>query len=265
MANELKYKSFDDLPERIVFTPEQVESGELAAYLEKLQELKPETVELVASDSEPQAGWGVAVIQVSKTQDVKTDEGVKKMRVPTRVLIWPVPTLAALLADAQGSTFVTAAVNKEIAHQIARPFRDTDANADDAKREAPASIIDFATRRANESVFKVFNELASAAIAALKDSPAGKHPFIKRLAKPMFREVLESAAAANAMAPDLENLGLWDKALDMLITYAEAKDLSSQIFHDWKARRTETTTFELGAIDLAGLEMDLGSDDDSAD
>lgn len=252
---ELKYKSFDDMPSRQVFSPEEIEAGDLTQYMNKLSELQPETVDTVASSADVPAGWGVAVIQIAETRDMENEDGsTSKKRVPTRVIVWPVPTLAALQADAQGMQFVMGAVQKEMAHQIARPFRSSDLSVEEAMREAPANIGDFATRRAAESQFKVFNELAGGAIAMLKET-AGNHPFVKRLSKPMLREVLESSGAANAMAADLEKIGLWDKTLDVLINFAEKQELSSQVFHDWKAKRHEVETLDLGAIDLGGLNL----------
>ena len=128
MSTELKYKSFDDMPSRAMFSPEEIAAGDLGAFLTKLQELAPDTVETVASESETPEGWGVGVIQIAETRDISEtdDKGVvtvSKKRVPTRVIVWPVPTIAVLQTDPQGLQFVMAAVHKEMAHQIARPFR----------------------------------------------------------------------------------------------------------------------------------------------
>lgn len=262
-ANELKYKSFDDMPPRVMFGPEEIENGTLGTYMEKLQELKPENVELIVSDAETPEGWGVAVVTVAETKPVTDEAGtVTRQRIPTRVIVWPMPTVEVLTSDAQGFMFIAAAVQKEMAHQLARPFRDSSVAADDAKREAPLSIADYATRRAAESQFKVYNELATAAINMVKDA-APNHPFAKRLTKPMLREVLESAAAARAMAPDLEEAKLWDSILVVLAKFAEKQEMSSQIFLDWAAKRHNVETLNLGAIDLSALVM--GGDDDEGD
>jgi len=269
MSNELKYKKFEDMPSRAVFSPDEIANGDLVQFMTKLNELAPDTVETIASAEEPAEGWGVAVIQIAETRDIEevNDKGIvtkSKKRVPTRVVIWPVPTIAALQSDPQGLSFVTAAVQKEMAHQIARPFRSSDLSAEEAMREAPASIADFATRRAAESQFKVFNELASAAMAMLKEA-AGKHPFIKRISKVMLREVLESSASAKAMAPDLETLGLWDTTLDTMIQFAEQAEMSSQVFHDWKEKRHNVETIDIGTINLDGLALTVASDDEDDD
>lgn len=253
--SDLKYKSFDDMPARMVFSPEEITNGTLSAYMEKAQELAPDSIEVIASDAEQPDGWGVMVSTVSETRDVTDESGtVTKKRIAFRQLVWPVPTIEALMSDPQGIAFVTGAVQKEMAHQIARPFRDATTPAAEAMREAPATIQDYATRRAAESQFKVFNEMAASAIAMLKEV-AGNHPFIKRLSKAMLREVLESAGASKAMAPDLEEAGLWDKTLDTLIQTAEGAEMSSQVFHDWKAKRHEVETLDLGTIDLGALKL----------
>lgn len=275
MPNELKYKKFEDMPSRQMFSPEEIANGDLQQFMEKLNELQPETVETVASSNDVPEGWGVGVIQIAETRDVEetdSDTGIvtkSKKRIPTRVIVWPVPTIAVLQTDAQGMAFVMAAVQKEMAHQIARPFRSSELSAEEAMREAPTSIVDFATRRAAESQFKVFNDLAAAAISMLKEA-AGKHPFVKRISKPQLREVLESAASAKAMAPDLEELGLWDQTLDVLIGFAEKAELSSQVFHDWKAKRHNVETLDIGTIDLDGLKLaevktETQADGDSAE
>ncbi len=271
MTTELKYKSFDDMPSRAVFSPEEIESGELGAFLTKLQELAPDTIETIASEAETPEGWGVAVIQIAETRDVKDIgedgkelETTSKKRIPTRVIVWPVPTIAALQTDPQGMSFVMAAVQKEMAHQIARPFRSSELSAAEAMREAPASIADFATRRAAESQFKVFNELAGAVITMLKEATKDD-PFIKRLGKPMLREVLESAGAAKAMAAHLEEQGLWDQTLDIMIQFAEKAEMSSQVFHDWKAKRHNVETLQLGSIDLSTLALPVAKPEGEAE
>jgi hypothetical protein len=204
------------------------------------------------------------------TSDMRVMIAVLTARVPgaqskvAAIVITPAPTLASILADEAGKSWLAKIVDKELNHVAVRPLRNPKEgeSLDDLAEQMPTTLAGYVTTTREGGILDTFNELARGIIETFAKQVK---PWEKaRLTKPELRAAMSSRAYASEYYPLLEDRGQSKKGDDLpsffvlALTYgkqvAAVKGLDPAIFDKWLATRNEAT-----------LTTKAEGDDDDAD
>lgn len=207
------------------------------------------------------------LVHVLKTRTAKRkDAAGNEIETPGAVqaiVVTPVPTIEALLADSQGKAWLETKINTALVKAAMDPLRGAD-NYAVASKDMPLTLAEFTTQdRTSSSVTETFEKLYKGIMAAFASkSPAWARVMRK---KDEFKKSLESAAYALAVYPQLEDRG--DKpsyfvmALQFGIIEAKKAGLDPTFFEtclesrDEKAIAEDISTAEDEDFDLSDLAL----------
>lgn len=240
----------DDMDSRRMFkSPEDA-----AAYLNKLDEDIPGfgTNNFVLRGITPNTDTGALDFDPKFYDDLsRVMVSVLTNRVkggPTKVnaiVVTPVPTIEAILADEAAMQWLTKIIDKELNHVAVRGLRDPKdgLTIDEITDAMPVTLADFITSsRGDGGALDVFNELAKGIIDAIaKQNKAWSK---MRLTKGELRSAMASRAYAAEYYPTLEDRGegkesLFVMALQFGKKVAVAKGMDPAIFDRWLSTRDE--------------------------
>jgi hypothetical protein len=243
----------EDLPARRYFSPEEIANGDAGVFLEGLDGAATAAgIPIVKFASDLPAGYGLTIAAVQET----VTKGEEKTRVTRGFAVWPMPSLALLLNDATGQAFVTDCVNRELGTQIVLPLRGKKseelASAEaDFLSEMPVELADFVEVSKREGLLKSYNELAQAALKALKE-----HKVFKNLSAPLLRDCLSNAKFAESHYEAVEKKGFFVTVIESMKKQATAKNLSTAIFDKWLAERNNAEAISVDDLDGIDLTFD---------
>lgn len=183
-------------------------------------------------------GEGVAVMVAVLTQ---RGDGPNQSTVKA-IVIAPIPTFEAILANPGGNAWAKRILEKELNHVSVRQLRKAE-NVADAVDSMPKTLEDYITSdRGAGGILQAYEDLWR----PIKNN-MGKLSRSWRLAnlsKKELRRALESAAYALEYYPTLEETkqgSLFVFALNGLIVTAKKQGLDPTIFERWLANRDEAT------------------------
>jgi hypothetical protein len=180
------------------------------------------------------------------------------------IVVAPVPTLDALLANDGGRAWVQKIIHKELNHVAVRALREAE-DVSTVIDQMPTTLDGYIAsgREGGAGILESFNELYKPVNAVL----SAKVPVWAkaRLIKSELKKCMESRGYALEFYPALEDRGegkdsLFLTALDIAIKAAERKGLDATIFERWKATRN-AKTYTTG--DDADEDFDVDSLTDS--
>jgi hypothetical protein len=192
----------------------------------------------------------------------KAKEGVKC------IYIAPVPTLAALLADAAGTDWVQRIIHKELSHVAVRALREAE-DISTVVDQMPTTRDAFisSAREGGGGIMEAFNDLYKQISATMGSRVAVWAKF--KLTKQELKRAFESKGYAEEFYPALQNRGegkpsLFVVALELAKLAAGKKGLDATIFQRWLDTR-DSKAFNAAEgeddFDLEGMTESLMSDD----
>lgn len=188
----------------------------------------------------------------------RTINGKREPTTIKAIVVTPVPTLAALMADDVGSAWVQKVIDKELNHVAVRPLRDAE-NLETAIAMVPTTRDQFITSsRDAGGIMDSFNELYK----TINDKMGGGAPIWAkaRLIKAELKKAMESAAYALEYYPALEDRGEKESLFVLAIKFGQAlckhKGLDSAIFDKWLATRDQQTLKATEDDDSEDLSLD---------
>lgn len=194
----------------------------------------------------------------------RTDGGPSKMKA---IVIMPVPTLDAIIADKQGREWLDARVETEINRAAVRLLRDgkdttPDLSSEELRDQLPKTLEDYVTSSTGgtSAALEAFENFWRPIKKALGDF--SKQWKLRNISKKELRKAMSSTAYATAVYPTLEdhNLGkgtrgsLFALAIGSFIVQGKAGGLDVSLFEDWLAKRDETV-----------IDIDTDDDEDEDD
>jgi len=288
-----KLTKFDDVSQREVFAPAQ--HAEAAAYMKKVLELKPDTVDQVINLPviENDAGEPTYDFPVdSNIIIVRLREKLPKQTSRDRaLLVTHAPTFEQFMADEKGQEWIASqwetGINRRLLQRYLQATKpDAGIAPEDVPAQLPVTVDDFAisTRTAGVRIdLGAYSALRPLVLATMNKSAA-----IARynLNSELLRKALQSEAFAETMYPDLEKAGVFTRAYSLFRQLAakhnadlaakkeagtaldEKTDvvLDTELFDTWEANRS-TVTFTTGddATGLDDLDALFATDDDDTD
>ena len=239
----------DDMDSRRIFA----NPTEAIAYIEKCQTDFPD----FGNGDYPIAAPGVSQDDEGNLvfdPDVYTDDTRVMISVLTQrgdgpgtstvkaIVIAPIPTFEAILANPEGNAWAQAILEKELNHVAVRQLRKAE-NVGDVVDSMPKTLEDYITsNRESGGMLQAFEELWRPIKNNMaKLSRAWK---LANLSKKELRRGLESKAYASFSYPTLEETkqgSLFEFALQGMITTAKNQGLDPSIFERWLAGRNEKT------------------------
>lgn len=239
----------DDMQNRMLFDT----VDDAGAYLAKCQ------TDFADFNSYPFAGVGIdeegfdpeiytADMRVAVAILTQRGEGSQPSTVKA-IVVYPSPTIAAIMGTATGSDWLTGILEKEINHVAVRQLRkadDADAIAD-AIQTMPTTVEAYTTsgRESTGGILATFNDLWQ---LIKKGISAKSSPFrLANLSKKELRKSLESSAYAMAVYPKLEDRtnkrGEPESLFVIAATYgqllAKGKGLDTTVFDRCLSQRDE--------------------------
>lgn len=157
------------------------------------------------------------------------------------IVVMPVPTLDALLADDAGKSWVQKIIHKELNHVAVRDLRNA-ANVLTVVDQMPINMTGYIT--SGQGTSGIMGSYDTLYQELNKDLSTKSKLWNKaRFTKGDLKAALESKAFAEEYYPALENRGegkpsLFALALDSLIIVAKKRGLDPAIFQRWKDTRT---------------------------
>jgi len=163
---------------------------------------------------------------------------------PIGLVVAAIPTLDAVMQEANGRKFVEDAIASELAERVVSAVRPRGESAEFGGT-MPFSVAEFLAAGRRESGKATFNKIAGHFVKALKKKGI---PF---MSKGLLEQVLQSSAFAAQQFPYSQEA--WIKVLDAMIDYAKKEGLDPSILEHWKATRdqVEVEVPELDFSDLA--------------
>ena len=255
-ASEEKELTLDDI-DKTYFKPEElVNASEEIAKIMQIPVIAKGTVKALRNfkeDEELPENYGMWILPISKT--IKIDgEGKRKA---VGVVFAGVPDLSAVGEHEKGEAFVREVVSEYFAAKVSNSVRP---RGDSAKVTGimPCKIEEFLENRKTHGSMKTFNELADDYVTFLKEKG------LKRVTKPILRQILQSKLFAESIYSKMEADGKWLDLLDHMVKTAEARKLDTAVFDDWRENRDEYETDEEDDIDMDDMSL-LFSDEDEED
>lgn len=167
------------------------------------------------------------------------------------IVVTPAPTVASILADDAGKSWLSKIIDKELNHVAVRPLRNPKEgeNLDDLAEQMPTTLAGYVTTTREGGILDTFNDLARGIIETFAKQIK---PWEKaRLTKPELRAAMSSRAYASEYYPLLEDRGQSKKGEELpsffvlALTYAKqvaaVKGLDPAIFDKWLSTRNEAT------------------------
>lgn len=187
------------------------------------------------------------------------------------IVVAPIPTLDALMADENGRKFVQAIIHKELNHRAVKALREAE-DVSSVVDQIPTTLTGYITStRDTGGLLEAFNELYKTINATM--SAKVPHWAKRRFIKSELRRAMESKGYAADIYPELEDAGkngsLFEVALRLGINAAKKKGLDPTIFERWLETRA-TKVYEPGEeddeleLDLDDLTEEMLSDDSEA-
>lgn len=190
------------------------------------------------------------------------------------IVIYPSPTLEAILESATGRDWLTSIMEKELNHVAVRQLRKAE-NADeiaDAIQTMPTTIEAYTTsgRESTGGILQTYNDLWQLIKKAIG---AKSTPFrLANLSKKELRKAMESSAYALAIYPKLEDRenkkgekeSLFEVAANYGLVLAKAKGLDPTIFERMISQRDEkvietSDDEDEGEFDLEAMAAELAA------
>lgn len=175
------------------------------------------------------------------------------------IVVFPVPTIDAIISDSNARDWLGGLIEKEINHVAVRNLRNAESQDDleEARKGMPVSLADYTTtqRETSGGILEVYNDLWQ----NIKKSMGKKFKafLIANLSKKELRKGIESASYASAIYPTLENRT--NKAGEPMSLFAIAATLGAQLA---KANSKDPAFFEK-AIDTRDQKViELGDEDE---
>lgn len=184
-------------------------------------------------------GEGIAVMVAVLTQRGDTPGSTSTVKA---IVIAPIPTFEAILANPAGKAWAQRILEKELNHVAVRQLRKAE-NVSDAVESMPKTLEDYITSdRGAGGILQAYEDLWR----PIKNNMAKlSRPWrLANLSKKELRRALESAAYASQYYPTLEETkqgSLFVFALNGLIQTAKKQGLDPTIFERWLANRDEAT------------------------
>jgi len=179
------------------------------------------------------AGYNLAVIPL-------TERVPERGNVTRGVLVAAVPTIAAIMEDASGESFVTKQITDNLVRQVSAA-----AKAKDGITSLPFKVVDFTTS-SRSSGLAAFNALAGIYVKALRAKG------LKFMSKLLLRQTLTSATLAEQQFPRIEQSN-WEVVLKSMIAHATKENIEVGNLQDWLNTRN-TVEVELAEIDLSDID-----------
>lgn len=174
------------------------------------------------------------------------------------IVVAPIPTLDALLADDAGRAFVQEIIHKELNHRAVRALREA-ADVSTVADQIPFTLDGYiSSSRESGGIMETFNETYKAINATLSKARA---IWAKaRLTKNELKKAMESKGYALEFYAPLEESGkdgsLFEAAIALGINAAKREGMDPTIFERWKATRDSK---QYAADDEDEEELDLDS------
>lgn len=218
----------------------------------------------------PDMNVSVAVLTNRADSKTKTEASVKA------IVVYPSPTLEAVLGLEEGVTWLTGILEKELNHVAVRNLRKAE-NAEemnDAALNMPRTVLGYVTtREASSTILEVYNELWQLIKKLLG---AKVHAFrIANLSKKELKKSIESAGYAAALYPQLESrtdkagnpVSYFVKAAELGSHLAKSQGLDPAFFDNALANRDAKTYDESEEEDFSvdDLMADLEAGDDASE
>lgn len=186
-------------------------------------------------DFDPQAYTPETEVIVAKLN--RKGAGVKAL------VVAPIPTLEAIMADEAGREWARNILRKELNHVLVRPLREAE-NVTAVLSEVPTTLEAFITsgRDSTGSALESFDALHK----ELNEYFKNKFPVWAKakLNKSELRKAFESAGYAAEYYPGLESRAsgsFFVAALSVAVKFAKHKGFDSAIFERWLATRDQAT------------------------
>lgn len=281
-ATATKKKGMDSVPQRRLFDSLEAGYTALMAMLDEI-EGAPDLPLIIAGKSiDPTNGEAtidptvydgqrtmLAILNEKvmkpKNATAKDDDAGSYGFKPRAIVLTPVPTLDAILADDTGKKWLNAIIETQLNNTAFRKLRKPGAILADGQSLLPLTLADFVTSEtsgSNSGMTASFNELFADVNKSLetlsltfKNGKPGK--------KAVLQNALESAAFARAMFPALEQptkkfpAGLLVTWLQLAEGLAVQRGLDPAVFQHWLATRNEAAA-QLDE-DEAEEELDLSA------
>lgn len=196
------------------------------------------------------------------------------------IVVTPVPTLEAILADPAGLEWAQKIIDKELNHVAVRPLRTAD-DVDTVADQMPLTLADYVTssRESTGGIMETFNSMFKGIIATVGQKSTAWAKY--RLTKSDLKRAMESKAFALEWFPTLEDRGLNAKtgqpfpslfvmALQLGEREAVKQGLDPAIFRRWldtrdqKALTVKVAEEESDDFDLDDLAYETPKATDSA-
>lgn len=178
------------------------------------------------------------------------------------IVVAPVPSLDAILADAQGKLWLDKIIGTELNRIAVRGLRPDDANINDPTvlDAMPKTLADYVTsnRGGSSTLLEAYEEYWKAVKQAL--SSLSKAFKLANLSKREFRFAMSSADYASRYYPTLEETkkgSLFTFAIQAFIAEGKKAGKDVSIFETWLNTRAETTIDEKAEDDEAELSLDV--------
>lgn len=175
-------------------------------------------------------------------------EGEGGMR-PKAIVMTPLPTLEAILADKQGREWLAGVVDTQLNNTAFRKLRKPETVLSNAAHLLPVTLADYVTSEgagANAGIMASFDALHSD-VTKLLVSKSPRWAQGKPGKKAVLLQALESAAFASRIFPALEQSkaapgGLFVLWLRLAINLAKETGKDPAIFQHWLDTRDQTTS-----------------------
>lgn len=204
-------------------------------------------------------GMQVAISTVGSRVDVSNEKKVVGIK---GIVLFPMPTLDAYIADKAGRDWLEKVATKESAHVAFRAYRESESVEEflTAHERAPKTLADYVTEaeRSGGVDTEVFDTVWKSLRPRIGKDRPDIAQFLTGINKPDIIKSIRSTAYAteDEQTNALEKAGVWKWIAALAIKGAESAGMDASSIKDWVANRDELklTRPAKKALDLTALE-----------